>query len=52
MEKEFKIRAIRKDYNTGVVVRKMDVGEMPDDGLVYYCEEGGQIYKEDELRFV
>jgi len=49
MEKEFETKAIRKDYGLEIMVRKMDKDEMPDDGVTYYCEEGGQIYKEDEL---
>jgi len=45
-----KLRAIRKDFRTEIDVRKMDKDEMPDDGIVYYCDyDGGNIYNEDEL---
>ncbi len=47
--KNFLIKATRKDYDLPVMVRKMDLEEMPDDGIEYYCEEGGQIYSADEL---
>lgn len=45
------MKAIRKDFKTEIEVRKMDKNEMPDDGINYYCEESGQIYKENELDF-
>ena len=42
MEKKehiYNIKAIRKDFDLDVVVRKMDKDEMSDDGVTYYCEE-------------
>lgn len=52
MEEKFNIKAVRKDFNIDIRVRKMGIEEMPNDGLVYYCEEGGQIYEENELNFI
>ncbi len=40
----------RKDFGFEIEVRKMDKDEMPDDGIVYYCDdETSGIYTEDEL---
>jgi len=51
IEKDFNILVRCKDNRIEIMVRKMGKDEMPDDGIVYYCEEGGQIYREDELIF-
>lgn len=46
------MKVIRKDFGFEIEVRQMLPEEMPDDGITYYCEEGGQIYKEEELLFI
>lgn len=44
------MKAIRKDNKMEIEVRKMDKDEMPDDGIVYYCDDETQIiYEEKEL---
>lgn len=46
----YPIKAIRfKDWE--INVRKMRKDEMPDNGITYYCEENGTIYKEGEDNF-
>lgn len=48
----FNIQANVKDNGGDILVRQMKDDEMPDDGTTYYCEESGQIYKEQELNFM
>lgn len=44
------MKAIIKDFGFEVEIRKMGKDEMPDDGIVYYCDDESKIiYKEDEL---
>lgn len=44
------MKAIRKDLNVEIDVRKMSPDEMPNDGITYYCDdERGTIYQEKEL---
>lgn len=46
------MKAVRKDYNLEIEVRKMGEDEMIKNGIVYYCDDStGIIYKEDELIF-
>jgi hypothetical protein len=48
-ESLYVIAARRKDFGLKIMVRKMNKDEMPNDGIIYFCEEGGQIYTEKEL---
>lgn len=44
------MKAIRKDFGFEIEVRKMNKDEMPDNGIVYYCDdESKNIYEEKEL---
>lgn len=45
------MKAIRKDNNLEIEVRKMAKDEMPDDGITYYCDDSTSIiYEADELK--
>lgn len=47
------MKAIRKDINHQIEVRKMDKDEMPDDGITYYCDDSTCIiYTEDEVELL
>ena len=48
-DKDYNIKVMVKDNRVSVMVRKMEKDEMPDDGIVYYCRQEGQIYMESEL---
>lgn len=47
---DYPIKAMR--YNEWEIdVRKMRKDEMPDDGITYYCERNGTIYRDGEDNF-
>lgn len=49
MDKQY-IKAIRKDIQEEIEVRRMDKDEMHEDGIVYYCDdETSIIYEQGEL---
>lgn len=46
---EYPLKAVRCNWE--INVRKMREDEMPDDGVTYYCEQNGTIYKEEDKDF-
>ena len=46
---EYPIKARRYDWE--INVRKMRKDEMPEDGVIYYCDIDGTIYNEGEEDF-